>query len=148
MAFRRSFVLASFLLSGVGFYNSIVRQFFDLLREQKSAVAVDYVFGTNPVLKQQIPQIVQVKSQFGGIEPLLGELRSYDVVVSKVVAGRYAYVYALANYEGQPLKIEFVFHKPKDVWRVVNFVFNTDFVADLRAMAWADEGVGEGPGRP
>jgi hypothetical protein len=118
-----------------GGYDAIVKQFFAILKEQKSAAAVDYVFGTNPLAQDMKGQITQVKSQFAAVEPLLGELRGHDVVLKKTLADRYTYLLVFAAYDKQPLKIEFVFYKASDKWVVQNFAFNTDFMSDLKALA-------------
>ena len=113
----------------------VVTKFFDVLGEQQSGPAIDYAFSTNPWASVQKAQITQLKLQYASLEPLVGKLQGYDVFINEVVADRYAYVLVLAAYEKQPVKIEIIMYKPADKWVVQNFLFNTDFVAEVKALA-------------
>jgi len=116
-------------------YMAVVEKFFDLLEKEGSGPAIDYIFSTNPSFADQKTQVVQVKTQYVAIEPIAGKLLGYDIFFDQSLHHRYAYLLVMAAHEVQPIKIEFVFYRPVDEWRIQSFRFNTDFVDDLKVLA-------------
>jgi len=116
-------------------YHAISDRFFALVAEKKPTEAVDYVFGTNPWLEKVPDQMANVRSQFAGLEPLVGAYVDREALVDSQVSSRYAYMYVLAYYERQPIKIEFHFYRPKDEWVLLNFYFHSDLTDELVGFA-------------
>ena len=116
----------------------VVTKFFEVLAEKQSGPAIEYAFGTNPGAVDLEDQIAEIKLQYATVEPLLGELRGYDVFVSEVVFDRYAYVLAMAAYETQPLKFEFVLYRPGQKWLLQNFMLDTEFTEEIKTFAFSE----------
>lgn len=116
-------------------YHAMSDRFFELVAEGKPTEAVDYVFGTNPWLTKVPDQLANVRSQFGNLESLVGGYVDREALVDSQVSDRYAYMYVLANYERQPIKVEFHFYRPDDRWMLFNFNFHSDIAEDLVGFA-------------
>lgn len=116
-------------------YHQISDRFFALVAEDKPTEAIDYVFGTNPWLLKIPDQVANVRVQFSNLESLVGAYVDREAMVDSQISGRYAYMYVLANYERQPIKIEFHFYRPKDEWVLLNFFFNSDISDELVGFA-------------
>ena len=127
--------LAATPYQGEDDHMELVAKFFKILAEKESGSAIDYAFGTNPTASLQPGMIAQVKLQYAGVEPLVGKLYGFDIFIDEVMFDRYAYVLAMAAYEKQPIKIEFLLYKPADKWFVQNFLFNSEIVSDVKAAA-------------
>jgi len=119
-------------------YHDIAAKFFELVEHKKPGEAVDYVFGTNPWLEKVPDQVAAVRTQFSGLEALVGQYIDHEILIDTEISSRYVYVYFLAAYERQPIKVEFHFYRPKDKWVLLNFYFNADISADVRAFAAKD----------
>lgn len=117
-------------------YHAISDRFFELVAEKKPTEAIDYVFGTNPWLLKIPDQVANVRGQFSNLESLVGAYVDHEAMVDSQISSRYAYMYVLANYERQPIKVEFHFYKPKDEWVLLNFFFNSDISDELVGFAW------------
>jgi len=116
-------------------YHAISDRFFEIVAEGKPTEAVDYVFGTNPWLGKVPDQMANVRSQFGSLESLVGDYVDREALIDSQVTSRYAYMYVLANYERQPIKIEFHFYRPKNEWVLLNFYFHSDVTEELVGFA-------------
>ena len=55
-------------------YQAMSDKFFDLVQQGKATDAVQYLMATNPAMSKIPDQIEQLKTQFGSVVPLTGEL--------------------------------------------------------------------------
>ena len=119
-------------------YHDIATRFFELVKEKKPGEAVDYIFGTNPWLAKVPDQVANVRAQFSTLEPLIGQYIDNEIVVDTKISSRYAYVYYLAAFERQPIKVECHFYKPQDEWVLLNFRFHADISGEIAMFALKD----------
>lgn len=97
-------------------YQALTDKFFDLMRQDKTSAAVDYLFATNPALKKMSDQADALKLQFAKLRTIGGPYKSHTLLVESHVAGRYVYQHYFVAYELEPISLRITYYKPDAVW--------------------------------
>lgn len=114
-------------------HRPMVKAFFQKIQEGKHEEAVRDFFSTNPWMAR-VPDVVnRASSQFVALQGNLGEYHGHQLLVEKVVAGRFLHASYFAFYDRQPLRFIFEFYKPQDTWLPYTFVFDDAFSQELKA---------------
>lgn len=108
-----------------------IDKFFKLYDSGKVAEAVDSIYSTNKWIDGKSDDIEKVKSQLSNFGSLVGEYYGKEKLGSSEVNGRLKYVSYLALFERQPVRLEFVFYKPKKEWIIYSFSFDDSIDDEL-----------------
>ena len=114
-------------------YMGAVNQFFTLIQQEKYDEAVDHIYSTNPWMKEMGDDIAKVKSGLSNLPSLAGGLLGYEKITEASIASGFMHLNYIVNYERQPIRFYFSFHKVHDKWITYAFGYKDD-LGD-----WADE---------
>lgn len=114
-------------------YMGAVNQFFTLIQQGKYDEAVDHIYSTNPWMKEMGDDIAKVKSGLSNLPSLAGEFLGYEKITEASIASGFMHLNYIVNYERQPIRFYFSFHKVHDKWITYAFGYKDD-LGD-----WADE---------
>ena len=118
-----------------GPYQDEINEFFSLYEAGKMSESVDWIYSTNPWASQATDSIVQIKSQFGSLEKVVGRYFGKELIGENNIKDRFVQVTYIALYERQPVRMEFQFYRPKNDWIIYSFSFDTDFDNDVNTAA-------------
>jgi hypothetical protein len=107
-------------------YNKLVDQFFSLYSSGKLAEAVDYIYSTNPWMKQKTDSITKVKSTILGLSAMAGEYQEYEILTHEIVDSRYVHMDVAVYYDRQPFRFFFQFYRTKNGWITNSFGLQDD----------------------
>lgn len=116
-----------------GDYRDAIAEFFGLYAQGKKTEAVDRLYGTNPWMASATDAIQQIKTQFDGIEKLVGEYNGNELIEDVNIKDRFAHVTYLALYDRQPVRMEFQFYRPREEWLMFSYSFDIDFDDEVEA---------------
>lgn len=112
--------------SQVSSYQGLSDKFFDLLKQDKSSDAVDFLFSTNPTLKKMPDKADQIKAQFTSLRTVAGPYLSHTTLVESKVAGIYVYQHYFVAYERQPISVRITYYKPAATWVCQSLQFDVN----------------------
>jgi len=127
-----------FAADGQAGYEPLIQKFFKKFEAGKINEAIDELYSTNKWVDQQRDMVQNVKTQFAGVGPLVGQYRGRELVGTTTIGGRVVHVTYLALYDRQPVRLEFQFYKPQDAWIIYSFSFDTKLSDELEAAARAE----------
>ncbi|GAA0859654.1 hypothetical protein [Aliiglaciecola litoralis] len=123
-------------------YQKEIDKFFQLYEAGKVTDAVDSIYSTNKWILQKTDDIQNVKTQLQSLQSLVGEYHGKVKLGSEDLKDRLVYVSYLTMFERQPVRLEFVFYRPKEDWVIYSFSFDdtiddelTDF-SRKRIIGW------------
>jgi hypothetical protein len=116
-------------------YQAMSDKFFDMLQQDKSSDALDYMFSTNPAIKKVPDKIDDLKSQFTALRKMSGPYISRTKLVETTVAGMFVYQHYFVAYERQPISIRITYYKPGATWRCQGVQFDTNIDDAIRKAA-------------
>ena len=116
-------------------YQAISDKFFDMLQQDKTSDALDYIFGTNPTTKKMPDKIDQLKAQFTSLRNMMGPYVSHTRLVETKVAGMFVYQHYFVAYERQPISIRIKYYKPGATWVCYAVQFDADLDELIRKVA-------------
>lgn len=116
-------------------YQAMSDQFFNLLQQDKTTDAIDYMFGTNPSFKKVPDQADQLKAQFISLEKLAGPYISHTILVESKVAGIFVYQHYFVAYERQPISVRIKYYKPGATWVVYGLQFDANVAEEIQKAA-------------
>lgn len=134
------FLITTFLVLFAGYsyagdYKSEIDKFFTLYEKGNRVEAVDSIYATNPWMSTATDSIQQIKTQFQGIEKLVGNYNGREFIGETNIKDRFVHVTYLALYDRQPVRMEFQFYRPKNDWIIYSFSFDIDFDDEIEAGA-------------
>ncbi|WP_428328214.1 hypothetical protein [Mucilaginibacter sp.] len=151
--FRRSFLLAAFIC-GSYFYaaaqtaepaaaatakpavvtvkgaTSLVDAFFKKYKDDGSGPAIDYIFGTNKYFSNSAG-ITQLKGHLDSLRQNIGAYLGKELIVQKNASNSLVLYSYLVKHEVQPIRITFMFYKPKNDWVLYRFKYDDQIDAEL-----------------
>lgn len=116
-------------------YQAMSDKFFDMLQQDKSSDALDYMFSTNPAMKKVPDKIDDLKSQFVALRKLVGPYISHTRLAETEVAGMFVYQHYFVAYERQPISIRITYYKPGATWLCQGVQFDTNVDDVIRKSA-------------
>jgi hypothetical protein len=109
---------------------SLVDSFFKKYKEDGTAAAIDYVFGTNKLFDNNAG-IGVLKIKLDSLRHTIGLYTGKDLIVQKN-AGNGLYLYSfLVKHENSPLRFTFIFYKPKNDWVLYRFKYDDQLDIEL-----------------
>ena len=133
--FRLSFLAITFTIcysktKGQVSTKEITDKFFNIYVTDPSK-AVDYAFSTNKWFDRKQDDVASAKDKFKNLVSLLGDYYGYEFLVEKSAGANVKMESFLVRYDREPIRITFMFYKPKDTWRMSNFTYDEDLGSDL-----------------
>ncbi len=108
-------------------YLKQVENFFALVKENKYADAVDYLYTPNPWIKATADDVANIRSNLGNLASLLGKYIDNQQLTEEFIGDRYVHLDYVVNFDRQPFRFYFQFYKAKDKWLIINFGVKGDF---------------------
>jgi hypothetical protein len=116
----------------------ITKKFFEVYAS-KPMDAIDFVFSDVKHDKQVSDDITAIKKNLKVTIDQDGSYSGYELITEKGVGGTLKLLSYLVKYDRQPVRFTFIFYKPKDVWKIYTFQFNTNFDEELISAAGVDQ---------
>lgn len=114
----------------------VIEKFFFAYKNNKPTSAVNYIFSTNPWIKERSKdQVESLKVQLQNTVSLIGDYYGYEPITSRQVGESLVLYSYLIKYERQPLRFTFIFYKPSEEWMIQNFKFDSDIDEELEEAA-------------
>ena len=136
-------LIVSLLVASPIFANepqSIVEAFFEDLAEKEYEKAVDSLTLLMPESPKKAKVNLQLKSNFRSLPNAVGRYYGSELVSEKKVGESFVALAYLALYEKEAMRLEFVFYKPGDGWRLSTLKM-ADFDAnDMIDLLRAEDG--------
>lgn len=107
-------------------YQALSDKFFELLQQDKSAEAIDYMFSSNVALAKMQDKADQLKAQFASLRTIAGPYVSHSLLVETKVSGMFVYQHYFVAYERQPISVRITYYKPDKTWRCQSLQFDTN----------------------
>jgi len=109
---------------------SLVDSFFKKYKEDGTAAAIDYLFGTNKLFDNNAGVGV-LKIKLDSLRQTIGLYTGKDLITQKNAGtGLYLYSY-LVKHENSPLRFTFIFYKPKNDWVLYRFKYDDQLDIEL-----------------
>lgn len=93
--------------------------------------AVEYGFSTNKWFERKQDDVSNVKNKLKNLVDLLGDYYGYELLTEKTAGQSSKMVSFIVRYDREPLRFNFLFYKPKDVWQLSKFTFDEGIDKDL-----------------
>ena len=68
-----------------------------------------------------------------------GDYNGYELITEKGVGSNLKLLSYIVKYDKQPVRFIFIYYKPKDVWKIYTFQFNTNLDDELTSAAGVDQ---------
>ncbi|MBT1064463.1 hypothetical protein KJY73_12815 [Bowmanella sp. Y26] len=105
-------------------YEKEIDKFFHLYESGKVTEAVDSIYSTNKWVNNKADDVQKVKNQLQNLKNLVGKYHGKVKFGTENLEGRLVYISYLAMFERQPVRLEFVFYRPKEAWVIYSFSFD------------------------
>lgn len=110
--------------------SEIVSNFFRAY-EKEPQKAIENVFNSNKWLNFEKNQKDTVFLKLNNLISQLGAYQGYETIKSINIGKSYRVISAIAKYERQPLRFNFILYKPLNDWQVQNFNFDVNIENEL-----------------
>jgi hypothetical protein len=107
------------------FFKSYQQQGFDAAIENVSLYTEAEMRSSMPSLRDTLSQIIDLVGK-----TFLGS----EVLFKKDVSASLSYHSYIIKYPRAPLRLTFVFYKPSDKWRVINFSLDGDMTSEMQQL--------------
>lgn len=97
--------------------------------------AFDYAFSTNKWMDRNQDAVENLKNQYNQLLPLIGTYYGYDLISEKSMGDHLKVSSFMLRYDRQPMRLTFVFYKPKDQWQVQNLKYDDKLPEELEEAA-------------
>jgi hypothetical protein len=101
--------------------------------------AIDFIFSGIPLNKQVKDDITAIKKNLKVTIDHGGAFNGYELITEKSVGNTLKLMSYMAKYDKQPVRFIFIYYKPKDVWKIYTFQFNTNLDDELTNAAGVDQ---------
>lgn len=115
---------ASVTLPGQGGYQEKIDAFFGKAMAGNTVEALNQLYSDNPWMSRNSDAIQNLINQMASLSNLVGQLKGYELLQKKDVAGRFVYLSYMAVYERQPMLFVFEYYKPENKWMIFSFSFD------------------------
>jgi hypothetical protein len=116
----------------------ISKKFFELYTS-KPMDAIDYIFADVKKNKQINDDITAIKKNLKVTIDQDGEYYGYELITEKGVGSSFKLLSYMVKYDKQPVRFIFIYYKPKDIWKIYTFQFNTNMDDELTNAADVDQ---------
>ena len=105
-------------------YDTEIEKFFSLYEKGEINRAIDSIYSTNRWIDSSSDAVMNVKGQFSSMSQVVGAYLGKERVGVHSYAERLLLVTYLVLYERQPIRLEFMFYRPKNAWIIYRFSFD------------------------
>lgn len=110
--------------------SGIVDAFFKKYKDDGTAAAIDYLFGTNKYFTNPAG-IGQLKAKLDSLRQGIGTYLGKDLIVQKNASNSLVFYSYLVKHEIQPIRFTFIFYKPQTEWVLYRFKYDDQMDAEL-----------------
>jgi hypothetical protein len=114
-------------------YKDMVNRFFVLFDEGKYSEAVSYIYSSNPWVQTKSEDVAKVQTGLSKLPSLMGTLINHEMLTEASIAGGFVHLDYIVNFERQPVRFYFEFHRANRKWITYSFGYQDDL------DAWASE---------
>ena len=118
--------------------SDISKKFFELYAT-KPMDAIDLLFADVKKDKQINDDITAIKKNLKVTIDQDGIYNGYEPITEKGVGNNLKLLSYMLKYDKQPVRFIFIYYKPKDVWKIYTFQFNTNLDEELTSAAGVDQ---------
>ena len=101
--------------------------------------AFDYAFSTNKWMDRNQDAVENLKNQYNNLLPLIGNYYGYDLITEKSQGDHLKVSSYILRYDRQPIRLTFLFYRPKDRWQVQNLKYDDKLPEELEESAKQNE---------
>lgn len=116
----------------------ISKKFFEIYAA-KPLDAIDYLFADVKKIKQVSDDITAIKKNLKMTIDQDGVNNGYELITEKNVGANLKLQSYMVKYDKQPVRFIFIYYRPKDVWKIYTFQFNTNMDEELTSAAAVDQ---------
>ena len=116
-------------------YNKEIESFFALYEQGEISRAIDSIYSSNRWIDSSSDAVMNLKGQFSSMSQMVGAYLGKERIGVHDYGGRLLMVTYLALYERQPIRMEFMFYRPKDNWIIYSFSFDDNSDEELKMSA-------------
>ncbi len=116
----------------------ISKKFFEMYAA-KPLDAIDYLFSDVKKNKQISDDITAIKKNLKMTIDQDGVNNGYELITEKNVGANLKLQSYMVKYDKQPVRFIFIYYRPKDVWKIYTFQFNTNMDEELTSAAGVDQ---------
>lgn len=109
----------------------IIATFADRLENEGPRAAIDSLFSTNEWMMRSQDTRDQITTQLTNLLPLIGEYHGREQIAARQAGGSLVLHSYLFKYDRQPIRFNFMFYRPQEVWTLYKFTFDDSFDAEL-----------------
>ncbi|MGD1845026.1 MAG: hypothetical protein ACFB10_06495 [Salibacteraceae bacterium] len=110
--------------------------FFNIF-EKSPDKAIEYIFGTNKYLTENLENIKNLQIQLQDFIGQVGAYHRYEKITEKSVGANLKLVSFRLRYDRQPMRITLIFYRPLDKWTLFNFKYDDSLDDELKEAAKA-----------
>ena len=108
----------------------LVNTFFKKYKDEGTAAAIDYIFGTNKYFTNTAG-ITQLKAKLDSLRQGIGNYLGKDLIVQKNASNSLVFYSYLVKHEIQPIRFTFMFYKPQNEWVLYRFKYDDQMDIEL-----------------
>ena len=112
-----------------------IHDFFDTYAAKGPTEALNALLPTNPYITQDVTDSVTVR--LGRLTKDMGKFEGFEKINENSYGESIVMFTYLVKYSRQPLRFNFKFYKPGDVWKLHHFTYEADFLNELDEAARA-----------
>ncbi|HEY8929372.1 MAG TPA: hypothetical protein VIM55_09295 [Mucilaginibacter sp.] len=108
----------------------ILETFFKKYKDDGTAAAIDYLFGTNKYFTNTAG-ITQLKSKLDSLRQGIGSYLGRDLISQRQASNSLVSYSYLVKHEIQPIRFTFMFYKAQNEWALYRFKYDDQMDAEL-----------------
>lgn len=95
--------------------------------------SIDNLYATNKWMEFSTEAVTGLKTQLDGLTlDFVGKFYGYELIKEQKIGENYLFLTYLGRYDRQPIRFDFEFYKPNNVWQIHSFSFDDKFGEDLK----------------
>ncbi len=132
IVFTGLFSLLTLLAIGQDTPEQMIKTFFQEYQTKTPEVTLDNLYTHMPWAEKVSDALGKMKTQFSGLQNLVGDYIGYDLITKKDLLDRFVIYTYLVRFDRQPVRFIFQFYKPKDKWDLFGFSYDDSFGDELK----------------
>jgi hypothetical protein len=117
----------------------MINQFFDDFGAGNPGTALDNLYTNMPWASEIGDEVANLKTQFVGLQGLVGSYNGHVLLAKKEVAATFAIYSYMVKFDRQPVRFIFEFYKPKEEWTLYSFSYDDKIDDELEESIELDE---------
>ncbi len=109
---------------------AIIDKFFTTYKDDGTAAAIDYIFGTNKYFTNN-SAIALMKAKLDSLRQTVGPYIGKELILQKSASSSLIFYSYLVKNEIQPIRFTFTFYKPQNDWVLYRFKYDDQMDAEL-----------------